>query len=61
MTPKFNPYCTSLEDLLFLIRRNFIALKELERITRDALPHAHQFDFNPDILEHLEELKDRLR
>jgi hypothetical protein len=52
---------TDIEDIIFLVRQNFIILKELERITRDALPHAHQFDFNPDILDHLEELKDRLK
>ena len=27
----------------------------------DALPHARKFDFNPDILEHLLELKNRLK
>ena len=51
---------TDFEDLVFLLQRNFITLKELERILREALPHAHQFDFNPDIGEHLDELKDRL-
>lgn len=52
---------TDFEDIIFLIRENFITLEELERITRDALPHARQFDFNPDILNHLQELKDRLK
>ena len=51
---------TDFEDIVFLLQRNFITLKELERILRDALPHAHEFDFNPDIREHLDELKDRL-
>jgi Nucleotidyl transferase AbiEii toxin, Type IV TA system len=52
---------TDFEDIIFLIRESFITLDALERITRDALPHARQFDFNPDILEHLQELKDRLK
>ena len=52
---------TDIEDIVFLIRKNFITLEELEHITRDALPHARQFDFNPDILDHLEELRARLR
>ena len=52
---------TDFEDIIFLIRENFITLEELERITRDALPHARQFDFNPDILDHLQELRDRLK
>ena len=51
---------TDFEDIIFLIQENFITLRELERITRDALPHARQFDFNPDILDHLHELRDRL-
>ena len=52
---------TDFEDLIFLVQQNFITLKELEHILRDALPHAHKFDFNPDILDHLEELKERLK
>ncbi len=52
---------TDFEDIIFLIRQNFVTLNELERITRDALPHAHKYDFHPDILTHLQELKDRLK
>lgn len=51
---------TDLDDVVFLIQRNFITLDELERILNDALPHAGNFDFNPDILAHLQELKKRL-
>ena len=52
---------TDFEDIIFLIHKKFISLNELERITRDALPQAGKFDFNPDILDHLDELKDRLK
>jgi hypothetical protein len=45
----------------FLIRRNYITLNELERITQDALSRARKYDFHPDFLEHLQELKDRVK
>lgn len=51
---------TDFEDIIFLIRQNFITLAELERITRDALSHARKFDLHPDILDHLQELKNRI-
>ena len=51
---------TDLEDIVFLVRRNFITLDELERITRNALSLAGKFDLHPDILAHLQELKNRL-
>ena len=52
---------TDFEDILFLIQNNFITLNELERITRDVLSQARKFDLHPDILDHLQELKDRLK
>jgi len=52
---------TDLEDIVFLIQRNFITLDELEHITRGALSQARKFDLHPDILDHLRELKDRLQ
>ena len=52
---------TDFDDILFLIHHNFITPDELERITRDALSQARKFDFHPEILDHLQELKDRLR
>jgi len=52
---------TDFEDIIFLIRRNFITLNELERIAQDALPHAREYDLQPDILDHLQELKDRVK
>ena len=51
---------TDFDDLVFLIRQGYVALNDLERITRNALPQAGKFDLNPDILAHLEELKKRL-
>lgn len=51
---------TDFEDIIFLIQQNHISLNELERITRDALPHARKYDFHPDILDHLRELKNRV-
>jgi len=52
---------TDLADIVFLTRHNFIRIAELERITKDALLNAGKFDFNPDILEHLQELNSRLK
>ena len=52
---------TDLDDIVFLIQHNHVTLKELERITRNALSQAHKFDFNPEIRDHLQELKIRLK
>jgi hypothetical protein len=54
-------YDTDLDDVVFLVRYEHVTLDELERITRDALASAHQYDFHPDILAHLQELKNRLK
>ena len=50
-----------LEDLVFLIQRHQINADQLERFLHDALPHANKFDFNPEILSHLQELKNLLK
>jgi hypothetical protein len=52
---------TDFEDIIFLIRQKYITLNELERITQDALPLARKYDFHPDMLDHLQELKDRVK
>ena len=52
---------TDFDDIVFLIQRNFVTLDELERITRNALSHAGKFDLHPEILAHLQELKNRLK
>lgn len=51
---------TDFDDIIFLIQQNLVSLNELERITRDALPHAREYDFHLDILDHLKELKNRI-
>ena len=51
---------TDFDDIIFLIQQNLISLNELERIMRDALLHARKYDFHPDILDHLKELKNRI-
>ena len=52
---------TDFDDILFLIHHNFITLDELERVTREALSQERKFDFHPEILDHLQELNNRLR
>ncbi len=51
---------TDLEDLVFLIQNNQIELEELEEMLMKALPLAGKFDFHPDILTHLQDLKSLL-
>ncbi len=52
---------TDFDDLVFLVQNNLVRLEELESITRDALPQAKKFDLDPEILAHLQELKNRLK
>lgn len=52
---------TDLSDLVFLIQHNHIKLGELERILNNALPLANKFDFHPEILSHLQDLKSLLK
>jgi hypothetical protein len=51
---------TDYDDLVFLVQRNHVDIDHFERMVQDALPHARKFDFNPDILKHLQGLKIRL-
>lgn len=51
---------TDLADIVFLIQTRHINFDNFEQMVSEALPHAHKFDFHPDILEHLQELKNRL-
>lgn len=51
---------TDLADIVFLVQKNHITLEELEHVTRRGLAQAGKYDFNPDILDHLQELKHRL-
>ena len=52
---------TDLADIVFLVKTNHISFDEFERMVQEALPNANKFDFDPDILKHLQELKNRLR
>ena len=52
---------TDYDDLVFLVQHNHVDMYEFERMVQEALLRAHQFDFNPDILKHLQELKNRLK
>jgi hypothetical protein len=49
------------DDLVFLIEHNYISLELLEEIIQSALPHAGKFDFHPEILEHVQALKNHLK
>jgi hypothetical protein len=50
---------TDLDDILFLSHHHYVSLEELERLLFAALPTAGKYDFNPDILAHLQVLKSR--
>ncbi len=52
---------TDYDDIIFLIQNNYVNKDELERITTETRLRARQFDLHPDILEHLQELKNRLK
>lgn len=51
---------TDYDDLIFLVQHNHVDMDKFERVIQEALPHASKFDFHPDILKHLQELKNRL-
>lgn len=52
---------TDFDDIVFLIKNNYVNLEELESITQKAISQAGKFDLHPDILAHLQELKSRLK
>ncbi len=51
---------TDIEDIVFLIQSQRINIGKLEHVVQEALPQANNYDLNPDILEHLQELRNRL-
>lgn len=51
---------TDLADIVFLIQNGHISFNDFERMVRDATLSAGRYDFHPDILEHLQDLKKRL-
>jgi hypothetical protein len=52
---------TDLADIVFLVQTNHVNFDDFKHMVREAIHHAGQFDFHPDILEHLQELKNRLK
>jgi len=40
-----------LEDVVFLIQRGLVSVSQLERIVKDAIPQARQFDMSPRELQ----------
>ena len=53
---------TDFDDIVFLIEHKFVDIELLERMTRDALSHAREFDMDQeDVLAHLSELRDRIK
>ena len=51
---------TDLEDIVFLVQSGRVDFDRFNQMFQEALPHANKYDFHPDILEHLQELKNRL-
>ncbi len=51
---------SDLDDAAFLVRKGFVEIQKLERMVQEVLPQAGKFDLNPDLLEHLSELRRRL-
>jgi len=51
---------TDYDDLVFLVQNHHVDMDTFERIVQEALPHARQFVFHPDILKHLQWLRKRL-
>ncbi|MEY2817288.1 MAG: hypothetical protein RL275_751 [Chloroflexota bacterium] len=52
---------TDIEDIVFLIQTQHINFDEFERMFQEALPQAEKYDLNPNILEHFQELRNRLK
>jgi hypothetical protein len=52
---------TDYDDLLFLIKNGHVAMEKLEAVLQEALPYAREFDLEPDILAHWQELQKRLK
>ena len=52
---------TDFDDIIFLIKNDYIIFEEFLQITKNAMSKAGKFDLHPDILEHLQELQSRLK
>ena len=52
---------TDFDDIVFLVQENYVNMDAFERMVKDALLQARKYDFDPNISEHLQELRNRLR
>jgi Nucleotidyltransferase of unknown function (DUF6036) len=53
---------TDIDDIIFLVKCHLIDIPKLERIMKEALPRAHEFDMNAtEVMAHFKVLKDRSR
>ena len=52
---------TDFDDIIFLIKNDYVTLNVLEQITNKAVSRAGKFDLHPGILVHLQELRSRLK
>lgn len=54
-------FATDIEDVVFLVQRDFITLVSLEDVTRSALRQAHAYGMDPEAtLGHLEAVRRRV-
>ena len=52
---------TDIDDVVFLIRRNFIAFQQLEEVVQNALQRANEFSLDPQaIRSHLQSVQNLL-
>lgn len=53
---------SDLQDVVFLIREDFIMLTQLEQVVQNALPRAREFDLSPRAMrEHLDAVRQMLK
>lgn len=52
---------TDFDDIIFLIKNDYIIFEKFLQITKNAISKAGEFDLHPDILEHLQELQSQLK
>ncbi|MBN1139307.1 MAG: hypothetical protein JXM73_22210 [Anaerolineae bacterium] len=41
---------TDIEDIVFLLERDYVGLGQLEEIMRDAIEHAYEFNLYPSAM-----------
>ena len=52
---------TDFDDIIFLIQHDYIDLTELEKIVNKSIKHSREYDLHPEIIQHFEYLKSRLK